>query len=484
MMTLQPSLLTQLPPHHYSPIAVQALPSPQLVVYNNDFANQLGFPLQDALQADDALLLAGSLLTPSQTPIATVYSGHQFGVWAGQLGDGRAMLLGDAVDDAGTHWEIQLKGAGQTPYSRRADGRAVLRSSIREYACSEYMHALGIPTTRALALAVSPAKVWREQAESAAVVTRVAPSFLRFGHFEHWYHRGQVDDLVALADFVLQQYYPECLTQPNPHLALFQTIIKRSIDLVAAWQSVGFCHGVLNTDNISLVGLTLDYGPFGFMDGFDPHHICNHSDTHGRYAYHAQPAIMQWNASCLAACFLTWVDEAALVAVLNDYVAQYQQAYLQRMRAKLGLMRPVNGDQGLVDGLLQAMAAQRVDFSLCFRYLNSITRDSTTIPKPLAALWQDPSPLAEWLQRYRERLQTETLSDSERAQQMNRVNPKYVLRQYLLQNAIAAAEQADFAPLHTLIEVMSQPYDEQPEYEAFADLPPDWAAGICVSCSS
>ena len=484
-MNTLPSRLLSLPEHHYSHIPVQPVHAPTLLAYNDALAAQLGLPSAAALSADERLWLAGSLANPPQTPIATVYSGHQFGIWAGQLGDGRAMLMGEISDAQGQRWEIQLKGAGATPYSRRADGRAVLRSSIREYLCSEYMHALGIPTTRALALMASPDTVYREQAETAAVVTRIAPSFLRFGHFEHWYHRGQNTDGQLLADLLLEQHYPECLQADNPYLAMFAAISQRSAELVAAWQSVGFCHGVLNTDNMSALGLTIDYGPFGFLDAFDPHHICNHSDTQGRYAYHAQPSIVQWNLSCLASCFLPLATEDELVAVLNAYVAQYKQAYLARMRAKLGLMRPVDGDQELVDGLLKAMAAQRVDYSLCMRLLSQVSRDGSDIPADLAALWPLPDAgLQQWLALYRQRLQAETLSDAERATAMNAVNPKYVLRQYLLQAAIEQAQQGDASGVQELAQVMSHPYDEQPEYQAYAALPPDWAAGICVSCSS
>ena len=482
---LHASRLLQLPDDHYSPIPVQALNQPKLLAYNHALAAQLGLEANFDQEADSVLLLAGSLPTPPQTPIATVYSGHQFGVWAGQLGDGRAMLLGELTDTDGHIWEVQLKGAGQTPYSRRADGRAVLRSSIREYLCSEYMHALGIPTTRALALTASNDPIYREHTETAAVVTRVAPSFLRCGHFEHWYHRGRHHDVRMLADLLLEQHYPECLQDDNPYVAMFASISQRSAELVAAWQAVGFCHGVLNTDNLSVLGLTIDYGPYGFLDAFDPHHICNHSDHQGRYAYHAQPSVVQWNLSCLASCFLPFATEDELVAVLNDYVAIYKQAYLQNMCAKLGLERPVDGDQPLVDGLLQAMAAQGVDFSLCFRHLSLIRRDDATVPAELAALWPLPeSGLSAWLERYRQRLQLEQRSDAERAVAMNAVNPKYVLRQYLLQTAIEKAEQGDNSELNTLQKIMSHPYDEQVEYAAYAALPPDWAAGICVSCSS
>lgn len=482
---LHPLRFKALPAHHYSDISVQPLTQPTLIAYNHALAQALNLPNQWSEQTDTQALLAGSLDTPPQTPIATVYSGHQFGVWAGQLGDGRAMLLGEVTDKQGQQQEIQLKGAGETPYSRRADGRAVLRSSIREYLCSEYMHALGIPTTRALALSASNDAVYREQAETAAVVTRVAPSFLRFGHFEHWYHRGQQHDLRVLADFVLDTYYPECLQDDNPYLAMFTSICERSAHLVAAWQSVGFCHGVLNTDNMSILGLTIDYGPFGFMDGFDPHYICNHSDHNGRYSYAAQPAIVQWNLSCLASCFLPFSTEDELVEILNNYVSVYQDAYLNAMRAKLGLDHPQAEDKALIDDLLKAMAAQRVDFSLCFRHLSLITRDGEDIPAELSALWPLPEAgLSTWLQHYRQRLKQESRSDQERAAAMNQVNPKYVLRQYLAQNAIQAAEQGDFGVLKTLSAVLSRPYDEQPEHSSFAALPPDWAAGICVSCSS
>ena len=288
---LGPAFHTRLPP--------TPLPAPYPVAHSPEVARLLG--LDPAwLATEDALqLFSGNALPAGGDTLASVYSGHQFGVWAGQLGDGRALLLGETAQG----WEIQLKGAGRTPYSRMGDGRAVLRSSIREFLCSEAMHALGIPTTRALCLMGSPAPVLRESVETAAVLTRVAPSFIRFGHFEHFAARGQTTELRQLADYVIDRYYPACRTTPdfggNAYAALLQAVAQRTAELIAQWQAVGFCHGVMNTDNMSILGLTIDYGPFQFLDTFAPGHICNHSDTQGRYAFDRQPGVAYWNLLCL-----------------------------------------------------------------------------------------------------------------------------------------------------------------------------------------
>ncbi|MDY3331093.1 MAG: YdiU family protein, partial [Pelistega sp.] len=306
-LPLQSSRFAQLGKAFYTELYPTPLQAPiQWGACNRVLAQELDLAEDFFDSTEHCLVLAGSAAreTYPVMPLATVYSGHQFGVWAGQLGDGRAILLGESVGADGQRQEWQLKGAGRTPYSRFGDGRAVLRSSIREYLCSEAMFGLGIPTTRALALTVSPEKVEREELETAAVVTRVAPSFIRFGHFEHFFHRGQHDELKALMDFVIDQYYAELRDEVNPYAVLFEKVLFSTAELVAAWQSVGFCHGVMNTDNMSILGLTIDYGPYGFLDVYDSEHICNHSDHQGRYAYQQQPYIAHWNLVRLANCFL------------------------------------------------------------------------------------------------------------------------------------------------------------------------------------
>ena len=304
-------------------------------------------------------------------PLASVYSGHQFGVWAGQLGDGRAILLGETAGG----FEVQLKGCGRTPYSRMGDGRAVLRSSIREFLCSEAMHALGIPTTRALCVTGSDAPVYREEIETSAVVTRVSPSFIRFGHFEHFAANQRDEELRALADYVIDRYYPACRTDDrfggNAYAALLEAVSERTAALLAQWQAVGFCHGVMNTDNMSILGLTIDYGPFQFLDGFDPRHICNHSDTGGRYAYNQQPNVAYWNLFCLAQALLPLIgDQEIAVAALESYKTVFPREFEARMRAKLGLAGRRDGDRALIEGVLKLLAQEKVDYTIFWRRLS------------------------------------------------------------------------------------------------------------------
>ena len=485
-LPLQAPLLSTLPPVFYEAVRPTALQQPVAVAFNTDLAEALGLATGALDYQPNLLALSGSLKQYPQAPLATVYSGHQFGVYVPQLGDGRAMLLGDSIDAAGRRWEWQLKGAGKTPYSRFADGRAVLRSSIREYLCSEAMHGLGIATTRALALTASNDAVYRETAETAAVVTRIAPSFLRFGHFEYFYHRSRHEYIQPLADFLLRHHYPECAGTEAPYLALFNAIVSRSAELVAGWQSVGFTHGVLNTDNMSLLGLSIDYGPFGFMDGFSQHYVPNHSDDGGRYAYKEQPYIFQWNLSCLASAFLPLVAEADLVRALDDFVPLYWHAYWRRMRAKLGLATEVRDDEMLISDLLAAMHADRVDFTLMFRYLSEIDADDTAaLPEKLIALWENRHALASWVARYRQRLRTENRDAAERKAAMDAVNPLYVLRNYLLEQAIVQARDlADYREIDRLQRCMADPFTERAEFADFAVLPPAWADEICLSCSS
>ncbi len=470
LLSLGAAFGTALPP--------RPLTDPHWIARSPGLAAELG--LTDWLAGAEALeVLSGARVAPGTRPFASVYSGHQFGVWAGQLGDGRALLLGEIDTPAGA-MEVQLKGSGLTPYSRMGDGRAVLRSAIREFLCSEAMHALGIPTTRALAVIGSPLPVRRETVESAAVVTRVAPSFLRFGHFEHFAHTAQDPaSLRRLFDATMERYFGEL--EPTPE-ALLEEVALRTARLMAQWQLVGFCHGVMNTDNMSLLGLTIDYGPFGFLDAFDPQHICNHSDEQGRYAYARQPGIAFWNLHALAQALLPLVEgppEAAserLLAALEPYKAQFARSMVQGLRAKLGLASAHDDDPALADELLSLMAEDRADFTITWRRLASIdaARDCFVQREKFDA----------WAQRYRARLDSEGSIDAERAARMNRVNPKFVLRNHLAQTAIERAQQGDVCEVERLLGVLERPFDEQPEHEADAGYPPDWASQLAVSCSS
>ena len=468
----------------YTELRPTPLPSPHWVGTSHSVAQLLGLP-EGWHQSEEALqALTGNQVLAGSTPLASVYSGHQFGVWAGQLGDGRAILLGEL---AGGH-EIQLKGAGRTPYSRMGDGRAVLRSSIREFLCSEAMHGLGIPTSRALCITGSPGLVRREELETAAVVTRVAPSFVRFGHFEHFAANDQEEQLRTLADYVIGRYYPECrspeATSPwggNPCAALLHSVSERTAQLMAQWQAVGFCHGVMNTDNMSILGLTLDYGPFQFLDAFVPGHICNHSDHHGRYAYNRQPNIAYWNLFCLAQALLPLIeDQDTALAALESYKTVFPDAFMAQMHKKLGLTQAQDSSEALVEPLLQLLAQNAVDYTIFWRRLSHAVAEGQF--EPVRDLFADRAAFDAWLLSYSELLALEDKALA--ADLMLNSNPKFVLRNHLGEQAIRAAKGGDFSELATLQRLLERPFDEHPGHEAYADFPPDWASSISISCSS
>jgi len=472
---LGPAFFTELPP--------TPLPEPQLVSLNAPLARTLGLD-PERLRQDDAVRgFSGSLPIEGARPLATVYSGHQFGVWAGQLGDGRALLLGELDTPAGP-MEIQFKGAGRTPYSRMGDGRAVLRSSIREYLCSEAMHGLGIPTTRALIVTGSPQPVIRETVETASVATRVAPSFIRFGHFEHFSANGLTDELRRLADFVIDAFYPDCREAGgNPYARLLEAVSARTAELMAQWQAVGFCHGVMNTDNMSVLGLTIDYGPFQFLDAFNPAHICNHSDHGGRYAYHRQPNVAYWNLFCLGQALLPLMDDQQqALDALEPYKTRFPAALTRRMGAKLGLADTRDGDAALIEELMQLMAKDAVDFTIFFRRLCDAVEGAI---EPVRDLFLQREAFDAWAPRWRERLQAQPGFDAAAtAAAMRRVNPRIVLRNHLAQIAIQRAGQGDFGEVDRLLKALHAPFDERAGEDDLADFPPDWAQQIEISCSS
>ena len=431
--------------------------------------------------------LTGQRQWPRSAPLAQVYSGHQFGQWAGQLGDGRALLLAEVENNKGDYWDIQIKGAGPTPYSRGADGRAVLRSSIREYLCSEAMHSLGIPTTRALALFASDAPIYREQVETAALVVRMAPSHIRFGSFEHFYHAGQHQQLKQLIDFTIEHYYPECLDADKPILAFIQAVVQRTAAMIAQWQAVGFCHGVMNTDNMSVLGLTLDYGPFGFMEAWDARHVCNHSDHQGRYAFNQQPQIGQWNLIAWISCFLPWVEEDDARGAIAQYSPLLNAQYTALLHKKLGLETTQEGDEDLIASLFQLLQENHPDYTNFYRALSHLPVDANGESPDRARvtdLFVNREAIHAWLDVYQQRLQRESSDDAQRHIRMQAINPKYVLRNYLAQQAIDKAQQKDYAEINVLLELLSKPFDEQPEMQAYAEPAPDWAKSLAVSCSS
>lgn len=484
-----PGFMSQLGSPWVAEVPSTPLPHPVWVARSESLAESLG--VSSWLASEEALaVLSGSGLGSGQpASLATAYSGHQFGVWAGALGDGRALLLGEIDTPTGVQ-ELQLKGSGPTPFSRMGDGRAVLRSSIREFLCSEAMAALGIPTTRALAVIGSPSPVRRETLETAAVVTRIAPSFLRFGHFEHGCHTlGDLSVLRRLVDAVIHHYF-SALT--NEHTAgdegyglWLEEVARRTARLMSQWQAVGFCHGVMNTDNMSILGLTLDYGPFGFMDAFDPGHICNHSDHQGRYAYARQPQIAFWNLHALASAVSPiFEDTSRALAAIEVYKTEFHRCWALQLKAKLGLDRPASIDEDLSRDWLKLLAQQRADFTLAFRALSGVQRDQESLPSALSDLFVDREALKVWVDRYRARLKEEHDTDEVRALRMNRTNPKFVLRNHLAEIAIQSARDGDFSEVRRLSNVLSHPFDDQPEAAAYAAVPPSWAQELEISCSS
>ena len=479
------------------------LPDPYWVGRSDATARLLGLDA-DWFASDSALgVLTGNALLAGMAPLSSVYSGHQFGVWAGQLGDGRAILLGETAANPETSgFELQLKGAGLTPYSRMGDGRAVLRSSIREFLCSEAMHGLGIATTRALSVTGSDARVRREEIETAAVVARAAPSFIRFGHFEHFAANQKEGELRTLADFVIDNFYPACRTTDrfggNAYAAFLEAVSERTAALMAQWQAVGFCHGVMNTDNMSILGLTIDYGPFQFLDGFDPQHICNHSDTSGRYAFNQQPNVAYWNLFCLAQALLPLIGEQEVaVAALESYKSVFPSAFEARMRAKLGLeglSEPAEGDRALIEGVLKLLAAEKVDWTIFWRRLShhvcAANGEGAAAAKaePVRDLFIDREGFDAWLLLF-SRCHAGVASDAA-VRLMLATNPKFVLRNHLGQQAIELAQGTssgvgkDFSGVERLLKLLETPFEEHPGFDQYAGFPPDWASSIEISCSS
>ncbi len=476
-----------LPPDFYTSLMPTPLPAPYLVCGSASAAALIDLDPAEFKDEDFIAAVSGNTIPHGARPLAAVYSGHQFGVWAGQLGDGRAILLGEvpAAGQQAEALELQLKGAGMTPYSRMGDGRAVLRSSIREFLCSEAMAALGIPTSRALCVTGSEKLVMRETPETTAVVTRMAPSFIRFGSFEHWFYHDRKEDLRHLADHVIDRFYPSLRGAENPYRALLEEVTRRTAVMIAHWQAVGFMHGVMNTDNMSILGLTIDYGPFGFMEAFDARHICNHTDQQGRYSYARQPEIGQWNCYALGQALLPLIgDVDETVATLEIYQTTYTRTYNALLRKKLGLQTMEHDDTALIEALFEILQAGHVDFTSFFRKLGQLQLNNSAADEPVRDLFIDRAAFDEWAVAYRARLHQEHSIDATRRLAMDAVNPKYVLRNYLAHAAIEKAQNKDFSEVARLLAILERPFDEQPEHEDYAKLPPDWANDLEVSCSS
>lgn len=457
--------------------------APRLVVASEAALSLLDLDPAETQDPLFAELFSGHKLWSSAEPRAMVYSGHQFGVYVPRLGDGRGLLLGEVVNDAGEHWDLHLKGAGHTPYSRMGDGRAVLRSSIREFLASEHLHALGIPTTRALCVIGSNTPVWRETQESAAMLLRLARSHVRFGHFEYFYYTRQPEPLKQLAEYVIDTHYPHCREQPEPFAAFFREVVERTASLIAWWQAYGFCHGVMNTDNMSILGATLDFGPFAFLDDYDAHFICNHSDYDGRYSYENQVDIAHWNLTALAQALTPMVGEKELREGFRHFLPSQRRQYLEHMRRRLGLRRAEEGDDELLKRLLGSMQRGGVDYSLFFRRLGD--EPAAAALRRLREEFVDLAGFDAWSGDFLTRLALEEPENEEdRRARMHAVNPKYILRNYLAQEAIQAAEQGDYGPVRELHAVLSRPFDEQPGKESYAERPPEWGKHLEISCSS
>lgn len=466
----------------YTALPPQGIKNPYLVSASEAVAGLIGLDAGELRTKAFIEFFSGQKLLPGSQPLAMVYSGHQFGSYNPRLGDGRAILLGEVEGSQG-RFDLNLKGAGMTPYSRFGDGRAVLRSSIREYLCSEAMAGLGIPTTRALCVIGGEDQIARETLEPSAVICRVAPSHIRFGNFEWFFYQNDHANLKKLADYVIEHHYPGHKDKTEKYTLFFQEVVTRTAHLMAHWQAVGFAHGVMNTDNMSILGLTFDYGPFGFLDDFEPGFICNHSDHGGRYAFNQQPQIGLWNLNALAHALTPLADKSALVEILKDYEHLFVSKYSALLAAKLGLQGKQTGDEDLIQQWLEIMATARVDYTHTFRRLSQLNLQDKQ--NPVRDLFADKKALDLWFVRYIQRLEQQNISDAERKAGMDRVNPKYILRNYLAQRAIEKAQnEKDFTEVNTLLDLLYHPFDEQPARQAYADAPPTWGKHLEISCSS
>ena len=491
----------------YSLVRPKTVKQPRLLAYSAEMAKLLGLSAEACESEDFCQVFAGNRLAEGMQAYASCYGGHQFGHWAGQLGDGRAINLGEVVDHRNQHWTLQLKGAGPTPYSRSADGLAVLRSSIREFLCSEAMHHLGVPTTRALSVILTGEQVVRDmfydgnpQLEPGAVVCRVAPSFTRFGNFQLFTARDDLDSLKTLVEFTIRADFPH-LGEPSKavYLQWFEEVCRLTAQMIAHWQRVGFVHGVMNTDNMSILGLTIDYGPYGWLENYDPNWTPNTTDAQGRrYRFGNQPKIAYWNLVQLANALYPLIQKAEpLQQALNVYTSTFEQTWRSMMADKLGLLAfdPVS-DEALVADLASLLQASETDMTLFYRGLADIAMDSTEADfysllegTSYASVNPETQQLAGlWFKSYKARLPRDNRPQPERIQAMNAANPLYVLRNYLAQQAIDLAEQEDYSMVRELLEVLRHPYTQQAGKERFAEKRPDWAkqrAGCSMlSCSS
>lgn len=464
------------------------LPDPYLVAFNPDVADLVGLAPSEAERPEFLRLAAGCARFSRVAPFAAVYAGHQFGSFVPQLGDGRAISLGEVFTPSGTAYDWQVKGAGQTAFSRFGDGRAVLRSTIREYLCSEAMAALGIPTTRALAIAGSKEAVFRETPETAAVLTRIAPSLVRFGTFEYFASRGDTTAVKQLTDYTIERFSPEIAAVEEDgerYTAFLEDVVAHTAALIARWQAVGFAHGVMNTDNMSILGLTLDYGPFGFLDAYDPHFICNHTDAGGRYAFDQQPGVGLWNCRRLAAALASLVDEAGRERALARYAESFRKEFTRQTYAKFGFARGHDDDVAFFTFAFERLMRGGADYTNAMRALCAVRREpGAASDGAFKAAFTREGDAEVLLARYRARLTHELRGDDERSAAMRAANPAIVLRNYLAENAIRAARAGDFSEIERLHEALRTPFADLPAGSQYGDPPPGWARELEVSCSS
>ena len=461
----------------YVPWKATQVAQPKLVKFNRELAEELGINAAALDSNEGARIFAGNEVPEGATPLAQAYAGHQFGGFVPQLGDGRALLLGEVADRDGCRRDIQLKGSGPTPFSRAGDGRAALGPVLREYLIGEAMHALGIPTTRALAAVITGEPVFRETVLPGAVLTRVAASHVRVGTFQFFAARGEQEKVRRLADYVIDRHYSELKGHANPYLGLLEQVRDRQAALIARWMHVGFIHGVMNTDNMAISGETIDYGPCAFMDHYDPATVFSSIDAQGRYAYANQPRIAQWNIARFAETLLPLIDDdgnraiARATEAVDVFPERYEYHWLKGMRAKLGLLTEDEADVNLTAGFLTAMNGSNVDYTLAFRCLAEAVLGEE---EPIRGLFSDPSAYDAWSGYWRARLARESVGPLERAQAMRRVNPAFIPRNHRVEEALSVAvESGDYGPFDALLNVLSRPFDDQPEFAKLAEPPPE-----------
>jgi uncharacterized protein YdiU (UPF0061 family) len=465
---------TTLPPFLFEHVTPTPLTNPKLI-HVSSHKEDIGL----TLSSDEILnWLNGNEAIPGEQRISTRYAGHQFGVWAGQLGDGRAISLGELLNQ-GQRFEIQTKGSGLTPFSRMGDGKAVIRSSVREYLCSEAMFGLNIPTSRVLALITGDDPVYRESVERSALVARVFPTNLRFGHFEMCYHFEKKDELKSLCEYLRKYFFNDKSLEE-----MLVEIVARTAKLMAKWQDVGFCHGVMNTDNMSVLGLTIDYGPFGFLEDTNLSHICNHSDHQGRYAYNQQPSVGMWNLERFLVCFIDLVSKDFLQKTLSSYPAIFEKEYTRLCRKKLGLIKEEADDFKLFISALKMLDQLSIDYTFFWRELSNFRAGDRESLNRIWNYYGNRQELIDWLNDYSNRLKLESISSEERSIQMKKNNPKFILRNYIAQEIIDDVEKGSSEKLQNWLEVLYNPFDEHENFDSYSKPTPSELKNFVVSCSS